>query len=347
MYTGLKVATDQRKPCESAHEVTLSLSQPQSIKPLTMSFPHPVLVDNIRATLHRQDRYVDLILTKALREPWPIEFRAIENSKLDVERLKSWEDKDKNSSLGVHLSTQFNVRFLTNPSEVIKSALDEVREIIKSLFVGAAVHRQEFYGIQRRGPSATPSASSAAWYIRAHLPIRTTLNGTPILMLSVVDNLLAEKLTEAKKLNKEKALADFTRLFSKNISTGNVLTTFMDSEEEVQLWRYVLRLNSTKMVPSAWQKKNLPLGENSPWLATFVTPLYNDSPVVQQGIEVNNNASGSLNKTTASDEENSCASCKKRSEKLKRCSRCRVVVYCSVECQRSHWTQHKIVCSKN
>jgi hypothetical protein len=31
---------------------------------------------------------------------------------------------------------------------------------------------------------------------------------------------------------------------------------------------------------------------------------------------------------------------------LKRCSRYRSTVYCSVECQQSHWRIHKPICKK-
>lgn len=44
--------------------------------------------------------------------------------------------------------------------------------------------------------------------------------------------------------------------------------------------------------------------------------------------------------------ESCCATCKANSKNLKRCSRCCSVYYCSVECQRSHWPQHKSVCHK-
>ena len=43
----------------------------------------------------------------------------------------------------------------------------------------------------------------------------------------------------------------------------------------------------------------------------------------------------------------SCGSCGKDSgsdEGLKRCSRCRVALYCSPGCQRNHWPQHKKLC---
>ena len=39
-----------------------------------------------------------------------------------------------------------------------------------------------------------------------------------------------------------------------------------------------------------------------------------------------------------------CASCGKHSQDLKRCARCKAVAYCSKECQKKHWKQHKSVC---
>ncbi|GAB4816195.1 hypothetical protein N2152v2_003241 [Parachlorella kessleri] len=39
-----------------------------------------------------------------------------------------------------------------------------------------------------------------------------------------------------------------------------------------------------------------------------------------------------------------CASCQRTASCLKLCSGCRAVAYCSVECQRQHWRQHKPGC---
>jgi len=31
---------------------------------------------------------------------------------------------------------------------------------------------------------------------------------------------------------------------------------------------------------------------------------------------------------------------------MKKCSRCKLVRYCSAECQKNHWPKHKLVCVK-
>jgi len=42
---------------------------------------------------------------------------------------------------------------------------------------------------------------------------------------------------------------------------------------------------------------------------------------------------------------NKCDSCgKEHSTNLKKCSRCKIVVYCNRDCQRRHWPQHKGIC---
>lgn len=41
-----------------------------------------------------------------------------------------------------------------------------------------------------------------------------------------------------------------------------------------------------------------------------------------------------------------CRVCAKTVEHLKKCSVCRAVSYCSVDCQKVDWNQHKKVCQK-
>ena len=67
-FSGLKVATDQSWPCESAHRITVSLDV---ITPLTLTLPYPIFPDNLKATLRRKDAIVEIMANKALQELWP------------------------------------------------------------------------------------------------------------------------------------------------------------------------------------------------------------------------------------------------------------------------------------
>jgi hypothetical protein len=42
-----------------------------------------------------------------------------------------------------------------------------------------------------------------------------------------------------------------------------------------------------------------------------------------------------------------CSQCGKASEDNKRCGRCRKVVYCGTDCQRSHYKEHKATCKSS
>jgi hypothetical protein len=160
--------------------------------------------------------------------------------------------------------------------------------------------------------------------------------GSPILMLSACDHRLAETFASMGKLDARKSAEHFFQIMG-----SSDITEFSVSASEAQLLRYVLRLNSMKILPSIWQKNNLPQDENSPWLATFVSPLYDDCPMNKQTYKDDNFTLSS----TREIKQDCCASCKRIAINLKRCGRCRTVVYCSVECQRSNWAQHKKVCA--
>ena len=66
IFTGLKISTNEQAPCESCDDVTVSLTQPSAIKPLSLTLKFPFLAKNFQATLHRKRRHVDLLLKKSL-----------------------------------------------------------------------------------------------------------------------------------------------------------------------------------------------------------------------------------------------------------------------------------------
>ncbi len=340
------MSPNQTLPCESVHGLTLSLRQPNDIEPLALNFPFPILVNDISATLHRSTRSIDLVLKKALYEPWPCEFQATTQSRWNVDNLKPWKDgSEAESQLMIHLCTQFKMKEIRSHLSEIEqkidyrskmSALKQVKGTIHSLMEST----EEFVCIRRKDSPQSPD-----WYIRVHLPVRVSPLGSPILLLSAIDHRLIEKLNSQGKVDVQQSLDDFTRIFEaprhKKNPGGNLSTIWTFNSEEEQLLRYVLRLNSTKIVPSTWQKKNLPQGENNSWLATFVSPLYDECPMDEESLDVFQ-TDKEIKKVPTS-----CAACKKISENLKRCSRCRSIFYCSVECQRGHWTEHKNVCKSS
>lgn len=60
----------------------------------------------------------------------------------------------------------------------------------------------------------------------------------------------------------------------------------------------------------------------------------------------NNECEMVLNKFIIND-RNTCANCEKKKTKLSRCSNCKRVLYCSIECQKEDWFKsHKNMCTK-
>lgn len=252
------MSTNQKKPCESAHDVTVSLSQPNNIEPLSMTFPFPILVGGIRATLHRKDHYITLVLKKAVLEPWPHEFQA-EHSKWDADKLKLWAEKEvkvendnngisrpslasscMNSSM-VHLLCQFKFSQVQTPSLMEKTPLNLVRGTIRDIFqrfTSRIASRTNFVRVCLKGASA----ENPDWYLRVHKPIRTSPQGSPMLMISAFDNKLKESLETNEKASKLKG-NNFSRVFPV-LKPEETMAVEMDSAESLQLLRYVLRLNS-------------------------------------------------------------------------------------------------------
>jgi hypothetical protein len=133
IFTGLKISTNEQAPCESCHDVTVSLTQPSEIQPLSLTFPFPILAKNVQATLHRKSRHVDLLVKKSLLEPWPCEFHS-KNSKWIIDDLMPWENVPLTPENGLntlehHLTSQLISKNINSDHFLDSkcSALDKLR----------------------------------------------------------------------------------------------------------------------------------------------------------------------------------------------------------------------------
>lgn len=334
----MSVYTLRKLPCDSIHDVPIGLNEPSDPKPLLLSFPYPVLIDKIHATVHHKDRLIDLVLKKALLEPWPEDFDHV-HSKWNPDSLKPWKNGVGLNSMKNHIYSQRMPHYLE--SELL--AMSMVRSMIYNVFLKLEETKKEVYvNIRLKG---APAATGTYWVLRAHPPILTSPQGSPLILVSAMD----VKQPQEKK-NIDKVQKDLHRIFSHNVNSENALM-MIGTAEELEFIRFVLRLNSTKIAPTAWQKTNLQLEEDKPFLTTFISPLYFDVPMSNQDYDKLLEKYGfaptkpvMCTLTGAMVDENCCSHCMKTSANLKRCGKCRSVLYCNVECQRLHWPQHRSVC---
>ena len=298
------------------------------MKPQTVTLPYPILPSTIKATLNRKEGVVDVVMDKALNDIWPEDVAAVENGmRLNAETIEPWTDDDE--TIAKHVSAQLIVR-----SHWGNGTLSVVREIIGGIFCHVMEKRAVIFCLQIRGNC---KMLCCCWYIRVHLPIRVSPQGTPILIVSALDtHHCTARLKENDALlrqHNDKANGILNHGLPKD---SPILLIPLKTMEQGRFFSYVLRYNSTKMEPTTWQKENLPQGESSPWLATFLRPLYSDSQLDQYEDGDEAIASSSA----------CCARCRKdTSANPKRCSRCKSVSYCSAECQRADWIKHKVSCS--
>lgn len=326
--------TDELAPCESVHRVTVSLTK---VKPITLYFPHPVMAGNIRATLRRKERFIELDLDKALTEPCPAEFGRSVGTRWNADAFPPFSDACH--PLDHHLRVQFHIdaekegRGDKKGEHGKVSALDEVRRLIRAMFIKATSEGRQFFQVK------VARKEQADWFIIAHLPVLCSPLKTPLIPLTAHDSLLAD----GPLIGKEKWLEDFRRIGADFTNRGaKPQTLILKSQEAARLFRYVLRLNSTRILPNSWQRGNLPDGGfacDTPWLVTFISPLYLDRPFNEeyfQAFPILDAMSG----------VKKCAQCgtSSREKDLKRCSRCKSVTYCSAECQKAGWSYHKDHC---
>ena len=255
----MKVEADgpQQGPCESAHRITVSL---EGVKPLTITLPYPILARNIKATLHRKKGVVEIVAPKALYDLWPEDIIG-GGLRWSEEQLETWTNEDM---LRIHLREQFlgDHHLAPHVHGSYADAVTEIREIVCTIFEKTRQNDQLRFRVFDK-----ISPTSPLWYIRPHLPIRTSPQGTPILFVSTYDYGLAARLKVEGKLNTFPAPAK--KYFDIHCGTA----------EAAHFFRYILLVNSTKMQPSTkWQAENLPLGGTHPWMSSFLfldTTLFN------------------------------------------------------------------------
>ena len=163
----------QRWPCRSSHRLTVSLD---GVKPLTITLPYPILPDTFKAT--QKDGIVEVVAAKALNDIWPEDVMR-HQFRLNADKFNLWTDKE---AILTHLMSQFRFGIVVNTQTALRDAvLNEVRTVIQGIFT-LALENQPFFQLQIEGPLETEE-----WLIRAHLPIRTSPGGAPVLLLSALD----------------------------------------------------------------------------------------------------------------------------------------------------------------
>lgn len=253
----------------------------------------------------------------------------------------------------MHVDAQFSCDLLSldkrlvcisNPPQIYtvsKTALDEVREIIRAIFYGHYRLSFNLFAIYDHLQSDEP-----VFHLRVQPPFRITPQGSPLLLISVIDHQLARQLIANGNLDSEENQFEFHRLITERVSRP-VCDIRASSMEEIDMFRYVLRLNSTRMRRGVWQSKNLPRGETSPWLPTFLSPLYVET--IQDDcvnmLCLNFKKLKSLDPPgTEKKKLPACSTCFVKKIQLRTCTGCKIVTYCSVACQKANWTRHKLIC---
>jgi hypothetical protein len=270
---------------------------------------------------------VMVVLQKCLHNPWPVDDQA--PYKWHMGGLQQWSEKYMGeSSIVNHLVAQCDEPRNENfrDDKIPSSPLEEVRRIVAKIIHDRLYLRKVLFSIvDFRNPSKVPSL-----YLRAHLPLLRSPLDSPLCLVSAVDTDVAYHLIEEGHLTKYQFRQVSERIFGFSPDWNPL---YYHSDEGLSLFRYTLRLNSTRMEPTGWQTKYFPQHEYSPWLATFISPLY--AEYLTQLTE---------SSKVSSTPKNSCANCFLLKDEMKQCSRCKLVVYCGINCQKADWSKHKLLC---
>ena len=335
----------QLNPSDSAfvvtHTVKFSLGPRVDSNPLKLTFPHPVRDEDI--WISSQPRNVfSVALKKAVQDPWPCEIQG-GKTKWDSENMKIWENVPHGSnSLRSHLDSQFELYHLQCPRSLLrKNPLNNIRVIIREMFENPQLI---FLKIE--------NSPTDILRIVIHQPVVTSPTGSPMLFLSVHDLKRQKFLASKGKLDESYHDSIYNGIYTHIMENSNRRYMFTAAMPEVIfLWRYIFRVNSTKILqknPVTSHEDNIslcaniPLGANSPWLTSLICPYYLDCPFKKISLKEFKAKNPNFEDEWQELKKGYCAGCNTISENLKRCSR--GAYFCSVECQKAHWDQHKDEC---
>ncbi len=147
------------------------------------------------------------------------------------------------NSLEHHLSSQFLSKEISIAHflDSMSSALDKLR-----LKLGVLMLRDiEFVSYGR---------NDDRYLLKLHLPLLTSPTGTPILLITAIDGNLTRKLEQEIFTTKSavpKEVMDHSKIYEEVFPIGTLkpkdkLGLNVETEEEFQLFRFLLRLNSTR-----------------------------------------------------------------------------------------------------
>ena len=305
-----------------------------------------------------KNKFVHLTLKKSLSDLWPVEFD-INRRKWDVESLSLFKNCNRNGVLDDHVAAQFGCAPLVAqliPRKTVDdniSPLEDLRRIVKSIFSTSKISMDVMV-------IYSPDSPLPVFHLLVHLPIRFPPQDYPLLLVSVFDFQIMKQLAEQDNSEAEQLQLDYECIIKPEFDVHEIEA---HSTETIPLLRYLLRLNSTKIKPSTWQLENLRLRKNSPWMCSFISPLYAEHLVNCCDLfwmKMNDIQQKSMQKQLPSvpitdqlpeemeeKETNSrpcCTSCSVENVNLRFCALCKVTGYCSAECQRKDWNRHKPQC---
>ena len=253
LSAGFSWIVDRQQSYQGTHWITFRFSRPVDMPPLTLTFPHPFTMEEESVRVEWTLRAIPVVLKKNTRNPWPGDM--VNCSRWKPAELAKWQSNPQNRKrkaddsklLFDHLHLQF-------PGSVDdaeqQDPISGVRFIVAAIFELIVRHQcQVITIIHQDDPKRMP-----VWWLRAHLPICSSPQGAPIVILSAYDQLVASKMLAKQKITNEQDIADLQSIFIDHIASGEKNANLVvSSDSELQLLRQILRHNAATIAPNKWQ----------------------------------------------------------------------------------------------